>query len=78
LTRTAKALITPLIFITCMEPDLLPFLERIKPLYHTAISTNRTDTMEIILDTFALRPWFDMVVTATNRPTPQAGSRTGS
>lgn len=54
-----------------MEPDLLPFLEQIKPRYHTAISTNRTDTMEIILDTFALRPWFDMVVTAITAPRPK-------
>ena len=55
-----------------MEPDLIPFLQTIKPRYHTAISTNRTDTMETILDTFALRPWFDMVVTAmvAARPKP--------
>ena len=54
-----------------MEPDLLRFLAFIKPTYQTAISTNRTDTMEIILDTFALRPWFDMVVTALNAPHPK-------
>lgn len=54
-----------------MEPDLLPFLGQIKPRYYTAISTNRTDTMEIILDTFALRPWFDMVVTALTAPRPK-------
>lgn len=54
-----------------MEPDLLDFLRTIKPCYHTAISTNRTDTMESILDTFALRPWFDMVVTASTAPRPK-------
>jgi phosphoglycolate phosphatase-like HAD superfamily hydrolase len=54
-----------------MEPDLLQFLRIIKPQYHTAISTNRTDTMETILDTFALRPWFDMVVTAITAPRPK-------
>ena len=55
-----------------MEPDLIDFLQTIKPQYYTAISTNRTDTMETILDTFALRPWFDMVVTAmvATRPKP--------
>jgi phosphoglycolate phosphatase-like HAD superfamily hydrolase len=55
-----------------MEPDLIEFLRTIKPRYHTAISTNRTDTMETILDSFALRPWFDMVVTAmvATRPKP--------
>jgi len=61
----------PYLRFMTMEPDLLQFLKRIKPLYRTAISTNRTDTMDIILDTFALRPWFDMVVTALNAPRPK-------
>jgi phosphoglycolate phosphatase-like HAD superfamily hydrolase len=54
-----------------MEPDLMEFLRLIKPRYGTAISTNRTDTMDTILDTFALRPWFDMVVTASVAPRPK-------
>lgn len=54
-----------------MEPDLMEFLQVIKPRYHTAISTNRTDTMETILDTFALRSWFEMVVTATSAARPK-------
>lgn len=54
-----------------MEPDLKDFLRAIKPRFHTAISTNRTDTMDTILDTFALRPWFDMVVTAIIAPRPK-------
>lgn len=55
-----------------MEPDLPAFLESIKPHYHTAISTNRTNTMDMILDSFQLRSWFDMVVTASDvdRPKP--------
>lgn len=55
-----------------MEPDLPEFLRQIKPKYHTAISTNRSDTMSMVLDTFELRPWFDMVVTAldVSRPKP--------
>jgi len=55
-----------------MEPDLVPFLEWAKPRFNTAISTNRTNTMDMVLDTFAIRPWFDMVVTATDagRPKP--------
>jgi Predicted phosphatases len=61
----------PYLRFMAMEPDLLQFLERVKPSYHTAISTNRTDTMDIILDTFALRPWFDLVVTALNAPRPK-------
>lgn len=62
---------TPFLGYMIMEPDLLPFLEHIKPRYHTAISTNRTDTMEIILDRFELRPWFDLVVTALSAPRPK-------
>jgi phosphoglycolate phosphatase-like HAD superfamily hydrolase len=62
---------TPYLRSMTMEPDLLRFLTMIKPRYRTAISTNRTDTMEIILDTFDLRPWFDMVVTALNAPRPK-------
>lgn len=62
---------TPYLRYMTMEPDLIDFLEMIKPRYHTAISTNRTDTMDGILDTFALRPWFDMVVTALNAPKPK-------
>ena len=54
-----------------MEPDLLEFLQVIKPSYRTAISTNRTNTMDMILDSFALRPWFDMVVTASDTPRPK-------
>lgn len=54
-----------------MEPDLMDFLRLIKPRCHTAISTNRTDTMESILDVFALRPWFEMVVTAATAPRPK-------
>lgn len=55
-----------------MEPDLLEFLAKIKPLYHTAISTNRTTTMPLVLEMFQLKPWFEMVVTAldADRPKP--------
>lgn len=62
---------TPYLQYMRMEPDLVAFLSLIKPLFHTAISTNRTDTMETILDTFGLRPWFDMVVTAQIAPRPK-------
>jgi len=54
-----------------MEPDLPEFLARIRPRFHTAISTNRTNTMDLILDTFDLAKWFDMVVTAENAPRPK-------
>lgn len=55
-----------------MEADLIEFLRLIRPHLHTAISTNRTTTMDLVLDTFELRPWFDKVVTALDagRPKP--------
>ena len=66
---------TPYLHYMEMEPDLIEFLQTIKPRVHIAISTNRMDTMDIILDTFHIRPWFDMVVTASNAPRPQTCPR---
>jgi beta-phosphoglucomutase-like phosphatase (HAD superfamily) len=62
---------TPFLQHMIMEPDLLEFLRLIKPCYRTAISTNRTSTMPMILDIFKLRPWFDQVVTALDVPRPK-------
>ncbi len=61
----------PFLDYMIIEPDLIDFLRLITPDYHTAISTNRTDTMEMILDIFKLRPWFEMVVTSVNAPRPK-------
>lgn len=62
---------TPFLDFMVMEPDLLDFLRIIKPQYHTAISTNRTTTMPLLLDMFHLRPWFEQVVTALDAPRPK-------
>lgn len=62
---------SPFLQYMIMEPDLLEFLRLIKPCYRTAISTNRTSTMPMILDIFQLRPWFDQVVTALDVPRPK-------
>lgn len=62
---------TPYLKYMQMEPDLVRFLDLIRPAIHTAISTNRTNTMELILDMFGLRSWFEMVVTAQNAPRPK-------
>jgi len=55
-----------------MEEDLLPFLDICKPQYQLAISTNRTNTMEPILEIFELNDYFGKVMTAENarRPKP--------
>ncbi|MDW7772911.1 MAG: HAD family hydrolase [Desulfobulbaceae bacterium] len=62
---------TPFLKYMIMEPDLMEFLRIIKPVYHTAISTNRTTTMPLLLDIFGLRPWFEQVVTALDAPRPK-------
>jgi len=62
---------SPFLQYMIMEPDLMDFLRFIKPRYHTAISTNRTTTMPLLLDIFKLRPWFDQVVTALDTPRPK-------
>ncbi|MCI5211477.1 MAG: HAD family hydrolase [Candidatus Electrothrix sp. ATG2] len=54
-----------------MAPDLKEFLEVITPTYHRAISTNRTNTMDMILDIFELRSSFEIVMTASNSPRPK-------
>lgn len=54
-----------------MAPGLPAFLRDVQQRGHTAISTNRTDTMDQVLDSFALRPCFDLVVTAATAPRPK-------
>jgi len=63
---------TPFLRQMAIEPDLLEFLAAVRPPLLTAISTNRTSTMAAVLDTFGLRPHFDLVVTALDveRPKP--------
>lgn len=59
-----------------MEPDLLEFLDYLRPERKTAISTNRTSTMPAVLKMFKLDGLFDMVVTALDverpKPDPEA------
>lgn len=62
---------SPFLKHMAMEPDLIDFLQLIKPHYHTAISTNRTNTMDMVLDIFDLRSWFEIVVTALTAPRPK-------
>ena len=55
-----------------IEPCLKPLLTKLRPLYKTAIATNRTDTMDNILQEHDLEGDFDLVVSAldTDRPKP--------
>ncbi|MCI5166342.1 MAG: HAD family hydrolase [Candidatus Electrothrix sp. GM3_4] len=54
-----------------ITPDLKEFLKTITPKYHRAISTNRFNTMDMILDIFELRSYFEIVMTAANSPRPK-------
>jgi HAD superfamily hydrolase (TIGR01509 family) len=53
-------------------PELKPMLRRLRPKVRTAVVTNRTDTMPLVLDRFELSDLFDLVVTAldVDRPKP--------
>jgi phosphoglycolate phosphatase len=55
-----------------LEPHLLSLLKKIRPKRKTAIATNRTDTLQRLLDEFQLDGYFDLVVTASDvqRPKP--------
>ena len=55
-----------------MEPDLRQFLAVAHRHFKLAIATNRTNTMEMILEDFGLAAFFDKVMTAENsrRPKP--------
>jgi phosphoglycolate phosphatase-like HAD superfamily hydrolase len=54
-----------------IAPDLKDFLRIIAPRCRRAISTNRTTSMDMILDIFGLRPWFEIVMTAASAPRPK-------
>jgi phosphoglycolate phosphatase len=47
-----------------IEPYLKPLLHRLRPAYPTAIATNRTNTIQTVLETFDLVDLFDLVVSA--------------
>jgi len=61
----------PFIRHMTMEPDLKPVLMELRSRYHTAIATNRMDTMQRVLVEHGLEGWFDLVVTARDVPFPK-------
>ena len=54
-----------------MEPDLRQFLVAAHRRFKLAIATNRTNTMEMILEDFSLAAFFDKVMTAENSRCPK-------
>ena len=59
-----------------LEPHLVPLLDKLRPRMRTAIATNRTDTMNRLLDEYCLDGKFDLVVTSSDvkRPKPHPDS----
>jgi phosphoglycolate phosphatase len=55
-----------------IEPFLKPLLHRLRPEYPTAIATNRTNTIQTVLEAHDLTDLFDLVVSAwdVDRPKP--------
>ncbi len=66
----------PFIRMMQMEPYLKAFLDFLRPAYKTAISTNRSDTMDRVLEDHGLKGYFDMVVSSLDvkRPKPDPES----
>ena len=62
---------TPYLSHMVMEPDLKQFLDIVKPIYHLAISTNRTTTMRPLLESYGLTTYFELVVTSIDVPNPK-------
>ncbi len=59
-----------------IEPYLKTFLEYLRPSYKTAIATNRSDTMDQVLQEHGLKGYFDLVVTSLDvqhpKPAPES------
>jgi HAD superfamily hydrolase (TIGR01509 family) len=54
-----------------IEPHLKPLLQRLRPRIKTAVGTNRTDTMDEVMEIHALADIFDLVVTARDVAAPK-------
>jgi len=66
----------PFARLMVMEPGLPDLLRFLKPEYYTAVSTNRSNTINPILEDFGLAPYFDLVVSCldVSRPKPDPES----
>lgn len=54
-----------------IEPYLKPLLNRLRSRYHTAIATNRSNTMPMVMNHFQLTDLYDMVVTSLDVEHPK-------
>jgi phosphoglycolate phosphatase len=67
---------SPFILLMELEPGLGDLLQAIRPAIRTAISTNRSTTIQAILKVFQLESFFDLVVSSLDvrRPKPDPES----
>lgn len=67
---------TPFARLMVMEPGLMDLLRFLKPKFKTAVSTNRSFTINPILEDQGLAPFFDLVVSSLNvthpKPNPES------
>ena len=61
----------PFLRLMEMEPDLVSLIDYLRPVFRTAIATNRTDTMQSVLESNGLTAAFDLVVTALDVAKPK-------
>jgi len=61
----------PFIRHMVIEPHLKALLAKLRPAFKTAIATNRTDTMDRVLEEHSLEGQFDLVVTAMDVRDPK-------
>ena len=54
-----------------IEPHLKPLLRQLRPGIKTAVGTNRSDTMDDVLEVHGLTGDFDLVVTSRDVPAPK-------
>jgi phosphoglycolate phosphatase len=54
-----------------IEPQLKTLLRKLRPGIKTAVGTNRSDTMDAVMETHGLTDDFDLVVTARDVPAPK-------
>jgi phosphoglycolate phosphatase len=54
-----------------IEPHLKPLLRELRPGIKTAVGTNRSDTMDEVLEVHGLNDDFDLVVTSRDVPAPK-------
>ena len=54
-----------------IEPHLKSLLQKLRPKYGTAIATNRSDTMQAVLEVHDLTGYFDLVVSAMDVAHPK-------